>query len=411
MEVKLIVLIVIVLAVIAVSQIMRVYELSSKLRGHREENINLKANNLNAALMMVFVIVFFGSFFYMLYLYGNGLMPEAASEHGQDIDALFNLNWLIVFAVYLITNFLLFFFAYKYAYHPDRKAYYFPHNTKLELIWTTIPAVALTFIIIFGLMTWNKITGAPSKDAIVVEVYAKQFDWTVRYSGEDNQLGYADYKLINGENPLGVVTPKKIAARIEEIEGVIVDNQNKLGSLEAGTDIASVASEIKLHQETQKLGRIKERIRTLERTLGKEVYDRAKDDFSSKSALFLIVGQEYQFVFRSRDVIHSAFFPHFRAQINCVPGMRTSLKFRPIYTTEEMRTKTGNPKFDYVLLCNKICGASHSNMYLPVKVGTAEEFEEWRSDDVNTAMIVGEGEGDEGQEDKADEMETASVLP
>ena len=402
MGMKLIVLVVIVLAVIAVAQLMRVYDLSAKLKGHKEEDINLKTNNINAGLMLVFLAVFFGSLFYMLFKYGNGMLPEAASEHGQDVDWLFNMNWVIVFAVYFSTNALLFIFAYKYAYHPDRKAYYFPHDNKLELIWTVVPAVALAFIIIFGLLTWNKITGAASDDAVVVEIYAKQFDFTARYSGEDNKLGYADYKLINGTNPLGVVTEDNIATRLEEIDQLIADNQNTLNGLDSGTTILSAANAVKYQAEMEKMGRIKERIVVMQESLNDDVYAMSNDDYTTKSALYLIKDQEYQFIFRSQDVIHSAYFPHFRAQMNCVPGMRTKLKFKPIYTTAEMKEKTGNPDFEYILLCNKICGASHSQMNMPVIVGTAEEFEAWKANPASAVTKIVGGDEEENTEEVAE---------
>jgi cytochrome c oxidase subunit 2 len=392
MGMKLIVLVVIVLAVIAVAQLMKVYELSSKLRGHKEEDINLKTNNINASMMLVFLAVFFGSLFYMMAKYGSGEMKEAASIHGQDVDWLYNINWVIVFSVFIITNGLLFIFAYKYAYDPDRKAYYFPHDNKLEMIWTVIPASALAVIIILGLMTWNDITGKPSDDAVIVELYAKQFDWTARYSGEDNKLGYADYKLVNGNNPLGVVTGENINTRLEEIDAFMIDGQAKLDAFDSNAVILSSANAAKLEHEIEKMGRIKNKIIRMQEAYNDSVYVLANDDFTSKSALFLIKDQEYQFVLRSRDVIHSAYFPHFRSQMNCVPGMRTTLKFTPIYTTDEMRDKTGDPNFNFILLCNKICGVSHSNMYLPVVVGTAEEFEAWRNDGVSTAMVVGSTE-------------------
>ncbi|OIQ28265.1 MAG: hypothetical protein BM555_05825 [Crocinitomix sp. MedPE-SWsnd] len=403
MGMKLIVLVVIVLAVIAVAQFMRVYELSSKLKGHKEEDIDLKTNNINAGMMMVFVAVFFASLLYMCYKYGNGMLPEAASAHGQDVDWLFNLNWIIVFAVFFACNFLLFYFAYKYSYHPDRKAYYFPHDNKLELVWTVVPAVALAFIIIFGLMTWNNITGKPSEDAVLVELYAKQFDFTARYSGEDNKLGYADYKLVNSDNvvnPLGVVTKGFIDSSVVKIERDIMSWQDKLDGVGEGTEILSAASEIKYQADIEKMGRIKERILTMEQAMGDSIYSMAEDDFTTKTTLFLIKDQEYQFIFRSQDVIHSAYFPHFRAQMNCVPGMRTKLKFTPIFTTAEMREKTGNPDFNFILLCNKICGAQHSMMNMAVHVGTAEEFEAWKAD-VNVsgvAYVVPRPEAEEVEE-------------
>ena len=117
MGMKFVVLVVIVLAVIAIAQIMRVYELSSKIRGKREEDVDLRVNNINASLMMVFLILFFGSFFWMWAVYGNGMLPEPASEMGVKVHTLFNINWVIVIAVFILTNGLLFIFSYESNWH------------------------------------------------------------------------------------------------------------------------------------------------------------------------------------------------------------------------------------------------------------------------------------------------------
>ena len=60
---------------------------------------------------------------------------------------------------FVITQILLFWFSFKYQYSEKRKAYYFPHNNKLEVIWTVIPAIALTVLVGFGLIYWFQITG------------------------------------------------------------------------------------------------------------------------------------------------------------------------------------------------------------------------------------------------------------
>jgi len=387
MGMKLIVLVVIVLAVIAVAQLMRVYELTAKIRNRREEDIDLRVNNINASLMMWFLAAFFGSLIYMLYKYGNGLLPEAASEHGQDIDWLFKINWIIVFFVYFVTNALLFYFAYKYAYHPERKAYFFPHDNRLEMLWTVVPAGAMAVIIILGLMTWNRIQGKPSDDAVVIEVYAEQFKFTARYSGEDNKLGYSDYKLVSGTNPLGIITSSNLTARISELDSTIKEMHKDIEKSDNSEKAFSLAASEKMVTKVEKLERIVERILAMQTGYSDSSDVLAEDDYITKE-LFLIKDQEYQFVFRSRDVIHSAYFPHFRAQMNCVPGQRTTLKMKPIYTTAEMRKKTGNPKFNYILLCNKICGESHSNMNMAVIVGTEEEFKEWKKEENGNATLV-----------------------
>lgn len=397
MGMKFVVLVVIVLAVIAVAQIMRVYELSSKIRGSREEDINLRTNNINASLMLVFLLVFFGSFFWMLFAYGRGMLPNAASEIGVEIDWLYNLNWWIVILIFLFTNALLFGFSWKYAYDPNRRAHWFPHDNRLEMLWTIVPAAVLAVIIILGLMTWGDITGEPSDDAKVVEIYAKQFDWTARYSGDDNKLGFADYKLLGTfednesdktySNVLGVVSNNSINWRVEGINNEIAKLQADL-ELEANNEVAY--SEAKVNQmvlKVEKLERIRERVLDMIGMYNDSVVRYADDDFMAKE-LFLVKDQEYFFVLRSQDVLHSAYFPHFRAQMNCVPGQRTTLKVKPIYTTAEMREITGNPEFNYILMCNKICGVSHSNMKMAVTVGTEEEFNEWRYSDGIASMAL-----------------------
>jgi cytochrome c oxidase subunit 2 len=66
--------------------------------------------------------------------------------------------------------------------------------------------------------------------------------------------------------------------------------------------------------------------------------------------------------------------------MNCVPGMITQFNFVPKYTTAEMREITGNDEFEYILLCNKICGAAHYNMQMKITVVSEEEYQNWLSE-------------------------------
>ena len=122
---------------------------------------------------------------------------------------------------------------------------------------------------------------------------------------------------------------------------------------------------------------------------------RCHDDILVKNEFHIPVGREIVFSFRSRDIIHSAFMPHFRAQMNCVPGQITTFRFKPIVTTAEMRkdahvqrnineintirAKRGEEAidFDYLLLCNKICGASHYNMQMKIVVDSEQDYNAW----------------------------------
>jgi cytochrome c oxidase subunit 2 len=329
--IKFLVYVAIILTVLAIGYLVRVFELASSLKGKKTEEITEKDNKLMARMMLLFLFSFFAFVIWNLKSFMPRMLPMAASEHGVELDWLFNFNMAILFFVFTVTHIMLFYFAYKYYGRKGNVARYLAHDNKLEMIWTVIPAIVLAIIIIFGLKSWNKITSDADPNSMVVDIYGKQFDWTARYSGADNKLGEANYKLISATNDLGL------------------DSTSQDGM----------------------------------------------DDIIVKNEIHLPIGREIEFKFRSRDVIHSAYFPHFRAQMNVVPGMVTMFHFTPTITTVEMRkdplviaqmaainklrVKKGDKpvEFDYILLCNKICGNSHYNMQMTVIVDTEEDYTKW----------------------------------
>lgn len=327
----LIIAIVVLLGIVVLAQIMKVSEVSSALRDGADNKVSERDNDIQGTLMFLVGTLFIVSVIWMYFAWGDRLLPKPASEHGAEIDALWDVSMIIINIVFFIVQPILFWFAFRYRGKKGQRASYYEHNNKLEFIWTIIPALALAVLIIWGLNTWGSIMNPENEEEpIVVELYAQQFAWTARYSGTDNQLGYANVHLIDGTNALGV----------------------DMGDLNSADDIIS-----------------------------KEIH--------------LPVGKPVLFKFRSQDVIHSAYMPHFRAQMNCVPGMTTQFQFTPTVTTSEMqaepyvidqinaineiRVATGEDPYDfgYVLLCNKICGAAHYNMQLPIIVESEEEYNAW----------------------------------
>ncbi len=325
-----------VLGLIALVQAIRVFELSSKIKDDNSDiDVNDKDNRTQGLLLLGFLFLLLGSFFVMLFGYDKLILPISASEHGVEIDQLWDISMAVIIFAFLLTQPLLFYFSYKYRGSKKRKAVYVEHDNKLELIWTVVPAVVLAGLIIYGLTTWIDITNPENdgEEPMVIEIYAKQFGWNARYSGTDNQLGYAHVRLIEGANVLGV-----------------------------------------------------------------DVNDENSFDDVITNELHLPVGKPVLLKFRAQDVIHSAYMPHFRVQMNCVPGTSTQFRFTPSVTTADMRmekdviakvesvneirlAKGEDPwEFDYVLLCNKICGSAHYNMQMNIVVETEEEYEKWMSE-------------------------------
>ncbi|RZK11346.1 MAG: cytochrome c oxidase subunit II [Flavobacterium sp.] len=343
---SLLVIIVLVLLAIALWQLTKIFDLTQV--GQFANNTQVaddKDNNVQGYVMFAFLAFLYIFTIYGLFAWGHLVLDNPASEHGKDVDRLMNITWVLIFTVQAITQVLLHYFAFKYRGNKDKKALYFADNDRLEFIWSVIPAVVLAGLILYGLYAWTNIMFVNEKeeDVIVIELYAKQFAWEARYSGEDNVLGKANVRYIEGVNTLGV-------------------------------DLAD---------------------------------PNAQDD-KVVTELHIPKGKKVLFKMRSQDVLHSAYMPHFRAQMNCVPGMVTQFAFTPTQTTEEYRgTKKMSEKvaninkerakrsalliakgespldpytFDYLLLCNKICGASHYNMQMKIVVDTPEDYKKWLSE-------------------------------
>jgi cytochrome c oxidase subunit 2 len=374
---NLFILLVVVLAIIAIAQLTKVYDLSRTLRNSREEEVSAADNRVNANAWIVWMFVFFGSVIYLYANYGDYL-PESASEHGVAVDKLMSLNIWLITVVFFIVNYLLFTFANKYRFNPNRKAKFFAHDNRLEMLWTLVPGVTMAFIIVYGLITWNNMTGPASAEAIQIELYSKQFDWTARYPGENKMFGAADYNLIGTTNAMGLVTKEGIAQKIAEIDHNIEATEKSIAEGKAKGTMPDSYME-SLEDQLYKLKRHKQRILDLKENEmnGQSQWMAGGDDKIVKGEFHIPVGQEVEFVFRSQDVIHSAYMPHFRAQMNTVPGVPTRFKMKPTITTAEMRQKLGNDKFDYILLCNKVCGAAHFNMKMTVVVDTPEDYAAW----------------------------------
>jgi cytochrome c oxidase subunit 2 len=299
-----------------------------------------KENNINGWLMLGLMGFIYCLMIYSLYGTKDVLLPQiSASAEGEHIDILFKITMTLILVVQFIMQFFIFYFTFKYRGIKGRKALFFADSHKLELAWTITPAIVLAGLIIYGLWTWNEVMDlSDAENPLIVELYAKQFQWEARYAGSDNELGNANVRFIKGTNTMGVDFSDKNAA----------------------DDIPLMVSEGKYVKE-----------------------------------LHLPKGRKVIFKMRSQDVLHSAYMPHFRAQMNCVPGMVTQMGFTPTVTTAEMRSnkdtqskfenineiriKKGKEEveFDYLLLCNKICGSSHYNMQLKIVVDEEADFNQW----------------------------------
>jgi cytochrome c oxidase subunit 2 len=208
-------------------------------------------------------------------------------------------------------------------------------------------------------------------------LFSKQFDWTARYSGGDNRLGKFDYKLTTDNNELALMTAATIDSAIFNMENGVSGINTLVSKLNDRNIMMIPEDREKMENDLSRKERLIRLLYQMKGRHDKKVDARAWDDIIQKDTLYLCINKEYEFNFRSKDVIHSAYFPHFRAQMNTVPGMTTRLKFIPDITTKDMRVKMNNEKFNFILMCNKICGSAHYKMKMVVIILTEPEYNKW----------------------------------
>jgi cytochrome c oxidase subunit 2 len=297
-------------------QIAKASEYVAVIRG--EEQAKKQTNKVNGFLLLVFLIAGMIGVYYCNEKLGGRILPfgSAASDHGILIDRMLKITFIITGVVFFITQALLFWYCYRYQASDKRKAYFFPHNNKLEILWTVVPAIFLSVLVGYGIIYWFKITGNAPKDAMVVEITGSQFKWEFRYPGADKTLGKKYYREINEakNNPLGQIW----------------------------TDPAN-----------------------------------NDDVYIVGQPLHLVVNKPVKLVINAKDVIHDVGLVHFRMKMDAVPGTPTTMWFTPTKTTKKMQEETGNPKFVYEISCDQMCGKGHTGMRGELIVEEQADFDAW----------------------------------
>jgi cytochrome c oxidase subunit 2 len=303
----------VILVFVIIYQIGKASENAGILRG--EEKTKAQTNRVIAFLVLAMYILGLWGIYECHAALSDRLLPVAASRTGVNYDSMFKVTVIVTGVVFLITQTLLFWFAFRYQSSEKRTSFYFPHNNKLEIIWTTIPAIAMAILVAIGLKNWFDVTSPAPANATVIEVVGKQFNWLIRYPGKDGEMGKRDFRKINDAN---------------NVLGLDWSDPHNMD-----------------------------------------------DIISSSGELHCVVGKPIKLLIGSRDVIHDVGLSHFRLKMDAVPGITTTLWFTPSITTDSMKQITHNPDFVYEISCDQMCGKGHYSMRGIVVVETQEQHDKW----------------------------------
>jgi cytochrome c oxidase subunit 2 len=310
-------LVALVFVVLTVVVVTRLQDVLKSIKKEDAVDAVPSGNRVNGIMFLVVLVAGGGAILWSYLDAREYFLPIASSVHGRRTDDLFWFSMGILTIPFILVNFLIFFFSWKYQYKKGNKASFYPDNHKLELIWTIVPAIVMALLVFTGWKAWSDITSEAPSDAEVIEITGKQFNWIARYGGvNDNKLGNYNFKLIDAQNEVGI-------------------------------DLSD---------------------------------ENSFDDFQNPSELHIPANRPVLLKIRARDVLHSVFIPHMRVKMDAVPGMPTKFWFVADKTTAEMRAETGNPNFDYEIACTEICGQGHFSMKMKLVVDDEATYKKWCSE-------------------------------
>lgn len=151
--------------------------------------------------------------------YDNFWLPSSNSTYAPKIDDMFNMILWITMIVFVLVEFGILYFLFKYRHKPERKALYTHGNNKLEIAWTIVPAVILVFLAIFSNSLWSEIRDPAKfpKDAPVIRIKPRQFQWDITYPGPDGKFDTPDDVTTINQLYLAYDQPVQIKLQAQDV--------------------------------------------------------------------------------------------------------------------------------------------------------------------------------------------------
>ncbi|MGH8906503.1 MAG: cytochrome c oxidase subunit II [Egibacteraceae bacterium] len=123
---------------------------------------------------------------------GDGALPQNALDPAGEVARIQDRLWDIVFpvavVVFVLVQGLIIVAVVKFRDRgEDRPPRQVSGNTRLELLWTIIPALILVGIAVPTVATIFRLSAPPADDALTVRVIGKQYWWQFEYLSAENR--------------------------------------------------------------------------------------------------------------------------------------------------------------------------------------------------------------------------------
>ncbi|HEY7309008.1 MAG TPA: cytochrome c oxidase subunit II [Gemmataceae bacterium] len=236
-------------------------------------------------------------------------LPDNVASFGPEVDNLYYVILGFTGFFFVLTEVLLVWAMYRYAWRPNHKADYVEGNHRLELLWTIVPAGILLFIAFAQVNAWERIKypkQMPDKELLVMQVTARQWDWTMRYPADIERFYFEE------------------------------------GAPEA--------------EKKDKLARARNWAEVPE-----------MDDVYLPDELHCWKGANVRIYLKTQDVLHSFFLPQLRLKQDALPGKTIPMWFNATDFNARFNDKNGETALtdkdkEWEIACAELCGGGHYRM-------------------------------------------------
>jgi cytochrome c oxidase subunit 2 len=117
--------------------------------------------------------------------------PPAASKQAGPIDTLWKVLLIASIPVFVLVETIVVFCVWKFRMRPGEELLDGPPihgNTRLEIIWTAIPAILLVGLCTYAFLVLEDIEQAPAAPEMNVRVVGQQFAWTFYYTQNGKEI-------------------------------------------------------------------------------------------------------------------------------------------------------------------------------------------------------------------------------
>ena len=252
-------------------------------------------------------------------------LPANVSSYGPDVDYLYYVILVFTGFFFVLTEALLVWAMFRYAWRPNTKSAYVEGNHTLELLWSIVPAGILLFIAFAQINAWERIkyqAKMPDSDLLVMQVTARQWDWSMRYPADIERF-YFESKAPDAEK------------------------KEKMNRARHWAEVPEI------------------------------------DDVYLPDELHCWKGANVRIYLKTQDVLHSLFLPQMRLKQDALPGKTIPVWFNPTDFNARFDEKTGKTELtdknkEWEIACAELCGGGHYRMHGLVYVHeNKEEFLKW----------------------------------